>query len=94
LQPSLGLLIAFEHSGPILAKQENAAVMRQVAQRNEQRQIRENNRKAMNDWLAFLGIVFVVGILTAGSALAVGKRMPRGRKTSQTAAARTRAERP
>src|SRR5262245_23704231 len=35
LQPSLGLLISFEHPGSILARQEAAAVMRQVAQRNE-----------------------------------------------------------
>jgi len=93
LQASLGLLINFEGPGSvILARHEAAAVMRQVAQRNEQRQIRENNRKAMNDWLVFIGIVFVVGILTAGSALAVGEPKSRGRKPARSAVARTRAE--
>lgn len=92
LQPSLGLLISFERPGSILAREGAAAVMRQVAQRNEQRQTRENKRKAMNDWLVFIGIVFVVGILTAGSALAVGERKPRRRQLAQSPAARTRAK--
>jgi len=92
LQPSLSLLINFEHPGSILARQEAAAVMRQMAQRNEQRQLRANNRKAMNDWLVFIGIVLVVGILTAGSALAVGEPKSRGRRAAQSAGARTRAE--
>jgi hypothetical protein len=92
LQPSLGLLIAFEHPGSILARQEATAVARQIAQRNQQRQIRENNRKAMNDWLVFIGIVFVAGILTAGSALAVGGPKSRGRKPARSAVAQTRSE--
>jgi hypothetical protein len=92
LQPSLGLLISFEHPGSILARQQAAAVMRQVAQRSEQRQSRENNRKTMNDWLVFIGIVCVVGILMAGSSLAIGEPKPRGRKPAQPAAARSRAE--
>ena len=93
LQPSLGLLINFEGPGSvILARHEAAAIIRQVAQRNEQRQIRETNRKAMNDWLVFLGVVFVVGILTAGSALAVGETRSRGRKPARSAVARTRSE--
>ena len=93
LLPCLDLLISFEGPGAVaLARQEAAAVMRQVAQRNEQRHVRENNRKAMNDWLVFIGIVFVVGILTAGSALAVGERRSRGRKPARSTVARTRAE--
>src|SRR6476660_2602728 len=92
LQPSLGLLIGFEHPGSILARQEAAAVMKQVAQHNEQRQIRENNRSALNDWLVFIGIVFVIGILTAGAALAIGEPRSRGRKPSRPAVARTRSE--
>jgi hypothetical protein len=93
LQPSLGLLIDFEGQGSvILARKEAADVMKQVAQRNEQRHIRENNRKGMNDWLVFIGIVFVVGVLTAGSALAVGEPKSRGRKPAQSSVARTRVE--
>jgi hypothetical protein len=93
LQPSLGLLIDFEDQGSvILARKEAAAVMKQVAQRNEQRHVRESRRKGMDDWLVFVGIVFVVGVLTAGSALAVGEPKSRLRKPAQSAAARTRAE--
>lgn len=91
-QPSLGLLIAFEHPGSILARQEATAVLRQIAQRNQQRQIREKNREAMNDWLVFIGIVFVVGILTAGSALTVGEPRSSGRKPTRSTVAQTRSE--
>jgi hypothetical protein len=93
LLPCIDLLISFEGSGSVIvARQEAAAVMRQVAQRNEQRQMREKSRESMNDWLVFIGVVFVAGILTAGSALAVGNPKPRGQRGVRPAVAQTRSE--
>jgi hypothetical protein len=93
LLPCLDLLIDFEGPGVVpLARQEAAAVTQQMLQRNERRQLREKNRAAMNDWLVLLGIVFVVGLVTAGSALLVGGPKSRTRGPTRPAVARTRAE--
>lgn len=93
LQPSLDLLISFEGPGAVaLARQEAAAVMRQIVERNEGRQNRAKRREAMNDWLVFIGVFALAGLLTAGSALFVGGPTSRGRRPVRPAAARTRSE--
>src|SRR5262249_57576086 len=60
LLPCINLLVAFEGPGTTaLARDEAAAVMRQIAQHNELRQNRQTRREAMNVWLVLSGIVFV-----------------------------------
>ena len=91
LRPCTDLLVDFEGPGTVaIARQQAGAVMKQIAERNDLLRNRQAHREALNDWLLPIGIVFVAGLVTAGSAFLVGKPRPRG--PDRPAVARARSE--
>jgi hypothetical protein len=83
LLPCVKLLAGFEQKGPMpLAPEVTEQFAKEVAKRSSEIVARQDTRRAMNDWLWFIGVVALAGIFVACCSLV----LPGNRRRSRSLA--------